>query len=152
MNQSKNKTAETMMEDDDNIEPIDTGSFPSPSPGRCIYGYVLFLVSLVALILYYLWAFVPTSLIQATGITYMPSKYWAICLPIFVMMLITLFALFLYPAVNLLLTPPLDHCSTVFDCKFTKCNLKATYKGIPPVSDLPLDYVSQQLYLTKVKM
>ena len=134
-----------MMENNDNNEII--GSFPAPSPGRCIYGYVLFLVSLVGLILYFMWAFIPASVIHATGITYMPSKYWAISLPVFAMMLITLFALFLYPAVNLLLTPPLDHCSTVYDSNYSKCNLKTVYKGIPPVSDIPLDYVSHQLYL-----
>lgn len=136
------------MRMDDSNETI--GSFPAPSPGRCIYGFVLFLVSLVGLILYNMWAFIPTSLIHATGITYIPSKYWAISLPVFLVMLITLFAIFLYPAINLLLTPPLDHCSTVYDVHSNKCTFnQLDSKGIPPISDLPLDFVSQQLYLTE---
>ena len=127
------------------------GSFPAPSPGRCIYGFVLFLVSLVGLILYHMWAFIPTSLIHATGITYIPSKYWAISCPIFIALLITLFAIFLYPAINLLLTPPLDHWSTIYDAHSNKCNLKEpSLKGIPPISDLPLDFVSEQLYLIEL--
>lgn len=131
---------------DDGNETI--GSFPAPSPGRCIYGYVLFLVSLVCLILYHMWAFIPTTIIQSIGITYIPSKYWAISLPVFVVMLITLFAIFLYPAINLLLTPSLDHCSTVYDVHFNKCNLNdPVEKGIPPITDLPLDWVCRQLYL-----
>ena len=130
---------------DDSNETI--GSFPAPSPGRCVYGYVLFLVSLVCLILYNMWAFIPTNLIHATGITYIPSKYWAISLPVFFVMLITLFAIFLYPAINLLLTPSLDNCSTVYDVHFNKFNLKeSNKKGIPPISDLPLDYVCRKLY------
>ena len=146
--------------DDSNETP--SGSFPAPSPGRCIYGFVLFLVSLVGLILYNMWAFIPTSAIHATGITYIPSKYWAISLPVFLVMLITLFAIFLYPAINLLLTPPLHHYSTVYDAHSNRWtrngnlnsnnnnqNNSSKPMGIPAISDLPLDFVSQQLYLSE---
>lgn len=130
---------------DDNNENV--GTFPAPSPSRCIYGYVLFLLSLVGLIVYQMWAFIPTRFIQQTGITYISSKYWAIALPVYFLLLIVLFALFLYPAVNLLFTPPLNHYSTVCDMHYRKNDPRVSSPScIPPISDLPLDFVCKQLY------
>lgn len=139
------------MLDDDNSESI--GSFPAPSPGRCIYGFVLFLFALVWLVLYHAWAFTPTSIIiEKTGITYIPSKYWAISLPVFFVFLVTIFAMLLYPGVNLFLTPSLSDPSTIIDRQsrrsvWIRSDVGAGACIIPPTSDLPLDFVCNQLYL-----
>lgn len=134
---------------DDRIGSIGS-SFPAPNIGRCIYGFVLFLVSIVSLVIYYLWAFIPRYLIEMTGITYFPSKYWAISIPIFFLMFILLFGFVLYPAINLFLTPSLTDISTIYDRHYCKSDLKSNddwNQGIPRINDLPLDFVCQQLYL-----
>ena|SRR6218665_663358 len=126
-----------------------TSSNPAPSPGRCVYGYALFLVSVVCLVLYLLWAFIPTAVIHSLGITYCPSKYWAIALPVYSSVLIALFGFLIYPSINMLFTPPLNHCSTIWDEHYIKLNPKMSisFNGIPPIGDLPLDFVSRELYL-----
>ncbi|XP_027196906.1 phosphatidylinositol glycan anchor biosynthesis class P [Dermatophagoides pteronyssinus] len=139
---------------DDRTESIGS-SFPAPNIGRCIYGFVLFLVSIVSLVIYYLWAFIPRYLIEMTGITYFPSKYWAISIPIFFLMFILLFGFVLYPAINLFLTPSLTNVSTIYDRYYCKADLKSFNnngdwnQGIPHIKDLPLDFVCQKLYLKK---
>ncbi|UXI15737.1 hypothetical protein NH340_JMT01680 [Sarcoptes scabiei] len=132
---------------DDRADTSTIGSFPAPSIGRCIYGFVLFLVSIVSLIFYYLWAFIPSEILIAAGITYFPSKYWAICIPIYSLSFIIIFAIFLYPAINMILTPSLDSVTTIYDRRYRKNDLKSWSKGIPAISDLPLDFVCRHLYL-----
>ena len=133
----------------DNDMNENTSSNPAPSPGRCVYGYALFLVSAVSLILYLLWAFIPTYVIHSLGITYCPSKYWAIALPSYFCVLIALFGFFIYPSINMIFTPPLNHYSTVWDEHYMKLkpNKYLSSDAIPPIGDLPLDFVSNQLYL-----
>ncbi|KPM09227.1 phosphatidylinositol N-acetylglucosaminyltransferase subunit P-like protein [Sarcoptes scabiei] len=105
------------------------------------------LKSLLSLIFYYLWAFIPSEILIAAGITYFPSKYWAICIPIYSLSFIIIFAIFLYPAINMILTPSLDSVTTIYDRRYRKNDLKSWSKGIPAISDLPLDFVCRHLYL-----
>lgn len=134
------------MEDCDEVD----DSFPAPSIKRCIHGFVMFLLSLLCLLFYYLWALIPKQIIIATtGITYFPSKYWAISIPIFCLLFILIFGFFLYPGLILYLTPPLNDISTIYDCHHKKMTNKTSLiiKGIPPIYDLPMDYVCHNLYL-----
>lgn len=55
---------------------------PNPHPGRGIYGFVLYLFSWILLIFYFIWAFLPNWLLKSLYLTYLPSKYWAIALPL----------------------------------------------------------------------
>lgn len=62
----------------DSVEDIHT---PNPLPARGIYGFALYISSVCLLILYLLWAIVPTPILRSLGITYVPAKYWAIAIP-----------------------------------------------------------------------
>lgn len=120
---------------------------PNPISGRCIYGYVLYLVSFASLVLYLIWAIIPSKVINLIGLTYIPSKYWSIAFPVFVLTLILIFSVCLYPSVNYLFTPQLNSSQTLTDKSSRKSSTREkTFKGIPPLSDLPLDFVSNQLY------
>ncbi len=55
---------------------------PSPQPARAIYGFALFLVSILIGIIYFIWALVPDSYLNAIGLYYLPDKYWAIAIPL----------------------------------------------------------------------
>ncbi|CAN0006024.1 unnamed protein product [Ectocarpus sp. 8 AP-2014] len=77
-----------------------------------VYGFAGWIASLVAYALYLVWAYVPESTLQALGITYYPSKYWAIAIPsaIFVTWSV---AVLVYIAVNFMSTAPLDSFDTI---------------------------------------
>ena len=55
---------------------------PSPMPERAVYGFVLYLLSTAAFLIYLLWLIVPDDILRATlGLTFMPDKYWAVAVP-----------------------------------------------------------------------
>ena len=56
---------------------------PNPEPARGVYGFILYLASWILLLVYLLWAFVPNKNLNQLGITYLPSKYWAVAIPLF---------------------------------------------------------------------
>lgn len=77
------------------------------------------------------------------------QKYWAIALPVYLLMGLALFAFFIYPALNQNLAPPLDSNHTFVD----KYSLpKRTIEhDVPPAYDLDISHVSSVLYMPKKK-
>lgn len=104
---------------------------PAPTPHRAVYGFAVFLLFKTLLILYLFWAFVPDDFLEnSLGLTYLPDKYFAMFLPMVVMMALMFFAFLIYPALNLSITANVDHVSTIRDnysirrCKFAFKNGK----------------------------
>eukprot|EP01084_Bolivina_argentea_P109563 195850_1 len=46
-----------------------------------VYGFILWIFIRVGSVLYLIWAFVPDSVWHLQGITYYPSRYWAVAVP-----------------------------------------------------------------------
>lgn len=115
----------------------------SPTPYRAVYGFALWLISYVFLMLYAVWACVSDEWLNLMGLTYWPQKYWAIAIPAYIFTGLLLFGFIIYPSINLIITPPLNDLRTVFD-ESTAGNKK---KGIAPITDIPLDKVCEKLYL-----
>jgi phosphatidylinositol glycan class P protein len=68
----------------------------------------------VSIVLFLMWAYLPEETLEAYGLTYYPSKHWALAMPS--MLVVTyLFSIVVYKACNLLSTPPLDAYATVLD-------------------------------------
>ncbi|KAK6635989.1 hypothetical protein RUM43_009641 [Polyplax serrata] len=133
---------------------------PAPTPSRGVYGFALYLICLCGLVVYTVWAAVPDCVLHSLGISYYPQKYWAIALPVYCMMALAVFAFFIYPSMNLLLTPALDDMKVVTDshAMFRECDKNATLlhcgggeesnvHGIPPASDIQISHVCKTLYL-----
>ncbi|XP_043461136.1 phosphatidylinositol N-acetylglucosaminyltransferase subunit P [Leptopilina heterotoma] len=119
---------------------------PAPYAPRSVYGYALYISSNLLILLYLIWAFVPEEFLNDyLGLTYWPSKYWAVAIPVWAIFAILLFGFVIYPAINMLLTPDIDDIRTITD-KYSVLECKTTTGGIPPISDIPITQVCRTLY------
>eukprot|EP00903_Cladosiphon_okamuranus_P008125 g7826.t1 len=120
-----------------------------------VYGFAGWIASLVAYALYLVWAYVPESTLQALGITYYPSKYWAIAIPsaIFVTWSV---AVLVYIAVNFMSTAPLDSFDTITDMHAKPVVDRSTIweedgspdsaSRVPNIGDIDMSTVNRVLY------
>ena len=58
-------------------------SSPSPTPERAIYGFVMYLFSVILIGIYVVWAVVPEQTLYSLGLTYWPEKHWVLSAPMF---------------------------------------------------------------------
>jgi phosphatidylinositol glycan class P protein len=79
-----------------------------------LYGFFSWNLSAVVFILYMIWAFVPDSILNDFGIYYIPHKYYAIALPLWIA--VTVFSLlFLYVTICMYSTPDIESYATLQD-------------------------------------
>ncbi|XP_012280952.1 phosphatidylinositol N-acetylglucosaminyltransferase subunit P [Orussus abietinus] len=125
---------------------------PAPYRPRSVYGYAIYIGSYMVFILYLIWAVVPEEFLHNwLGLTYWPSKYWAVAIPIWAVTAIAVFASVIYPAMNMLKTPNIDDVRTIEDKSSLRCGPTVS-GGIPPVSDIPIMEVCRKLYLPEHKI
>ncbi|ETI24477.1 hypothetical protein G647_03846 [Cladophialophora carrionii CBS 160.54] len=58
------------------------------------YGFVLYLASTLAFLIYILWSYLPSPFLHALGITYYPNRWWSLAIPAWIVMLL----IFIYVA------------------------------------------------------
>eukprot|EP01025_Chloroclados_australasicus_P069083 TRINITY_DN9685_c0_g1_i3.p1 TRINITY_DN9685_c0_g1~~TRINITY_DN9685_c0_g1_i3.p1 ORF type:complete len:160 (+),score=19.38 TRINITY_DN9685_c0_g1_i3:89-568(+) len=117
-----------------------------------VYGFVGWLGSYIAYAIFLLWAFIPDPMLQAMGITYYPSKDWALIIPCWCCVFV-FYGCLMYEAYNMMKVKDADHMENMQD-DYSKSARKAgmsTYfhaceKGIPPLVDMPVQLVSSLLY------
>lgn len=88
---------------------------PAPTPARSLYGFFMFLFSKTILAIYCIWAFTPDYYLHMINIYYYPQKYWSTAIPIQCLIALTMFAFFIYPSTNMMLTPNIDSINTISD-------------------------------------
>jgi len=65
---------------------------PSPTPERAVYGFVLYLLATAGFGLYLIWLILPEDMLHAIGVgTFLPQKYWAVAIPIYLSVAFFLF-------------------------------------------------------------
>ena len=107
------------------------------------YAFVAWISSLVGLIIFLLWALSPNDLLHGIGINYYPSRYYAIAIPAYSIVVVVLVVIG-YIGINLLNTLDPEEMLTIRDDLarkspgiFLKCNSSG---GIPDVGDIdPVD-------------
>lgn len=119
---------------------------PAPYSPRAVYGYAMYIGSNMLFLLYVIWAIIPDEVLHYLGLTYWPSKYWAVAIPIWALTALATFAFLIYPAINMLITPDVDDIRTITD-KYALQQTKPTPGRIPAVSDIPITKVCRRLYL-----
>lgn len=125
---------------------------PAPTPSRANYGFALYLGSYTVFGIYLIWAFIPDEILHSFGLTYFPQKYWAVAVPIHLLVMLALFAFCFYPALNLTIIPPINDMRNLNDeFSIDPKNVKNHKTEIPPVSDLSISEVCRTLYICKEK-
>ncbi|KAJ9622586.1 hypothetical protein H2204_011505 [Knufia peltigerae] len=129
LNRSTTSTRPTTPEDSDAETPNDTEAAVAQSARRAhplpptspkvptyeYYGFVLYLASTIAFLMYILWSYLPSPFLHAMGVTYYPNRWWSLAIPAWIVMLL----IFIYAALlsyNVeYLTLPLDSLECMVD-------------------------------------
>lgn len=118
---------------------------------RSIYSFAGWIGTLVAYFCFIVWAFVPERFLHSLGITYYPSRYYAIALPSYILVLFVLVGVS-YVGYNMMKTNSPDDIRTIRDSvkdqtrtaplHFVKSSLK---EGIPDFGDIDAIRISTLL-------
>ncbi|KAG5179236.1 PIG-P [Tribonema minus] len=116
-----------------------------------VYGFAGWLASFILYGFYLLWAFIPEEQLHALGITYYPSKYWALALPCYVLVALTSIVVG-YCSLNMMDTSPLDSLDTLTDNFTRPSTVLHASRGedgtirTPAIGDLDIALVNSVLY------
>ena len=119
-------------------------------PGfTALYGFVAWISTHILFAMVLLWAYLPERVLQELGITYYPSKYWAVAVPCHVLVTIVAGYVF-YWLYNLVHLPPLESFDNLTD-PYSKAPDELPAWGqnegdIPPLHDLPITTVNAVLF------
>jgi len=125
---------------------------PSPTPSRAVYGFLLFLMSNFFLVMYFVWALVPDDLLHTAGLHFLPQKYWAVAMPIYLSVAFLAFVFLVYPMMGRL------QCHEAWDAYQPAVDTHTIYRdqlpeqpegAVPPVYDMRPEEVHQ--YLANLK-
>ncbi|KAG8947331.1 hypothetical protein FRC03_001063 [Tulasnella sp. 419] len=115
------------------------------------YGFVAWISTSIAWILFLLWALLPDSWIRATGLEWYPSREWALLLPAYSVFLV-LFTYFTYLSMAIAATPSFSELKAVTDsfAHIPSADRDNPYLGdmlspnsVPEIYDLPLGFVNK---------
>ena len=112
-----------------------------------IAGFVAWILTLIGMVAYVIWALVPEKTLNRIGIVYYPDKYWAVAVPAYVGMMfwyyITTYILSYFRNTH----PQTDmYCLTDIKAKGSKATLGTLSdqsSSVPPIADIPVTVTSK---------
>ncbi|KAF4125137.1 vacuolar protein sorting-associated protein 8 [Geosmithia morbida] len=96
------------------VEPVRRAAAPRV-PTYEYYGFVLYLFSSLAFLVYLLWSYLPSPFLHALGIYYYPNRWWALAVPAFLVMTLVYIYVALAAYNTEMLTVPLTSPETIVD-------------------------------------
>ncbi|XP_010933523.1 phosphatidylinositol N-acetylglucosaminyltransferase subunit P isoform X1 [Elaeis guineensis] len=118
-----------------------------PKPSE-VYGFVGSITTVIATVIFLVWAYTPEPWLHYLGITYYPSKYWALAVPTFCMVTVVLMMAF-YLGLNFMVTPPPTSLNTMFDeCSRepSTCMVSKAEQPIEPISDIGINQINDLMF------
>ncbi|KAF7809230.1 Phosphatidylinositol N-acetylglucosaminyltransferase subunit P [Senna tora] len=127
-----------------------------PKPSE-VYGFVGSITVAVASVIFLLWAYVPESWLHSIGISYYPSRYWALAVPTYVMVTIVL-GLAFYIGLNFMSTPSPASVNTIYgeldvdfyefsrDPSCLDYSVEGDEKAIESMSDIGIDRINDIMF------
>ncbi|WOL07134.1 phosphatidylinositol N-acetylglucosaminyltransferase subunit P [Canna indica] len=119
-----------------------------PKPSE-VYGFVGSITTVIASVIFIVWAYTPEPWLHYLGITYYPSKYWAIAIPSFLMVTVVL-AMVFYMGLNFMVTPPPTSFNVMFDDYTRERSLTTSSVGeeqpIEPISDIGVNQINKLMF------
>ncbi|XP_078447284.1 phosphatidylinositol N-acetylglucosaminyltransferase subunit P-like [Wolffia australiana] len=115
-----------------------------------VYGFVGAISTVITTAVFLVWAYTPEPWLHALGITYYPSKFWALAAPAYAIVG-TILALIFYLGLNFMSTPPPTSFATIFDEQSRYCSSPVergdeTEKPIDPISDISITEVNYLMF------
>eukprot|EP01018_Ginkgo_biloba_P010475 Gb_18801 [translate_table: standard] len=117
-----------------------------------VYGFVGSISTIVAIGLFFLWAYLPEPWLHILGITYYPSRYWALAIPAYAMVTIV-FVVAFYLSLNRVATVPPASWNSLFDEHTRNASrIKSAHPStggehpIDPISDIPITEVNVNMF------
>ncbi|XP_068663558.1 phosphatidylinositol N-acetylglucosaminyltransferase subunit P isoform X2 [Aristolochia californica] len=114
-----------------------------------VYGFVGSITTIIATAIFFTWAYVPEPWLHYLGITYYPSRYWALAMPAYVIITVVL-AISFYIGLNFIATPSPTSLNTVFDeysrDPITRRTDAEGDQPIEPISDIAIDQINDLMF------
>ncbi|CAI9275417.1 unnamed protein product [Lactuca saligna] len=112
-----------------------------------VYGFVGAISTVVATIIFMVWAYVADPWLHSIGIFYYPSKYWALALAAYAMVIIATIFTF-YIGLNFMATPSPSSFKSIFDENSREpvcCDsvVEEDDRPIEPYSDMGIDQINE---------
>mmetsp|Transcript_4336 Transcript_4336/g.11221 ORF Transcript_4336/g.11221 Transcript_4336/m.11221 type:complete len:134 (-) Transcript_4336:38-439(-) len=106
---------------------------------------------IITAVFYILWAYIPDNALHSIGITYHPSKYWALAIPVWISALVI--TPFMPSTVRELHSPSFRCCQTLTfhrlaldpHCRW-ESDLTDEQRKMPALYDLPLTQVNAAIF------
>ncbi|KAL7162267.1 hypothetical protein ACSBR2_042699 [Camellia fascicularis] len=121
-----------------------------PNPSE-VYGFVGAISTVVATVIFLIWAYLPEPWLHFIGIYYYPSRHWALAVPTYAMVTIVL-AIGFYIGLNFMVTPPPTSLNTIFDeysrepLSFDEPSMEGGEQPIEPISDIGINLINDLMF------
>ncbi|XP_047314407.1 phosphatidylinositol N-acetylglucosaminyltransferase subunit P-like [Impatiens glandulifera] len=121
-----------------------------PKPSE-VYGFVGTISTVVATVIFLIWAYLPENWLHFVGIFYYPNRYWALVVPTYTMVTVTL-AIVFYIGLNFMATFPPTSLTTIFDdysrdaLNSSDLSMEDDEWPIEPISDIGIHLINDLIF------
>ncbi|XP_043710842.1 phosphatidylinositol N-acetylglucosaminyltransferase subunit P [Telopea speciosissima] len=146
---SKERATVSFSDPDDKVSGFAVSEEHGPKPSE-VYGFVGSISTVVTTVIFLGWAYIPEPWLHSIGITYHPSRYWALAVPVYAMVTVVL-AMVLYIGLNFMATPPPTSLNTIFD-EYSRSpssvvpSVKEDERPIEPIFDMCISQVNDLMF------